>query len=59
MINEKYELSEKIGSGSFGTVYRGRDITTNELWAVKIEKPNIRFSQLKIEARILRFLEHE
>lgn len=44
MINERYELCERVGAGSFGTVYRGRDTVTNEYFGIKIEKPNMKFS---------------
>jgi casein kinase 1 len=57
MINEKYEVSDKIGAGSFGQVYRGRDVSTNDYFAIKIEKANVRFSQLRIESRILKIME--
>jgi serine/threonine protein kinase len=44
MINDQFELQQRIGSGSFGTVYRCIDKLTGEPRAVKIEKPKIRFS---------------
>jgi serine/threonine protein kinase len=32
---DKYEKIDKIGEGTYGIVYRGRDITTKELVALK------------------------
>jgi serine/threonine protein kinase len=36
IIANKYELLEKLNSGSFGTVYKGKHIRTGELVAIKI-----------------------
>lgn len=32
----KYEAIQLIGEGSFGTVYKGRNLETNEIVALKI-----------------------
>ena len=37
IIGRKYKLIEKIGQGSFGQVFKGIDLTNNELVAVKID----------------------
>jgi serine/threonine protein kinase len=36
-INNKYLIIKKIGEGSFGTIYKGRNIRTNEYVAIKVE----------------------
>jgi len=36
-----YKESDKIGSGSFGEVYKGRDDKTGEIVAVKIVKKKL------------------
>lgn len=36
LINERYELAEKVGEGNFFTVYRGRDTVTGRTVAIKI-----------------------
>ena len=37
IASNKYLLTEKIGSGSFGTIYKGHNVRTNEHVAVKVE----------------------
>jgi serine/threonine protein kinase len=37
LINNKYKIIEKIGEGSFGSIYKGENIRTNEFVAIKIE----------------------
>ena len=37
IINNKYKLINKIGSGAFGSIYKGQNIRTNEYVAIKIE----------------------
>ena len=39
VLEDKYELHEKIGSGAFGTVYRGRHVLLDAPVAVKIFRP--------------------
>ena len=38
IICDKYNLTKKINSGSFGDVYLAKDITKNGYVAVKLEK---------------------
>ena len=37
LINKKYRVLEKIGEGSFGFIYKGENIRTRELVAIKVE----------------------
>ena len=53
IIEDKYELLEKIGEGTFGKIFRGKNKITEELVAIKIEKDKNKGSiLLKNEARI-------
>lgn len=38
LVNNKYKIIEKIGSGSFGSIYKGENIRTGEFVAVKVER---------------------
>ena len=37
LIGNKYKILEKIGSGSFGTIYKGENIRNKEQVAIKVE----------------------
>ena len=60
IINNKYMFLEKLGSGSFGVLYKGENIRTKEKVAIKIEpvNPVYGFSLLKKEASIYHRLHH-
>lgn len=56
MINNKYEILNKIGNGEFGTIFQGKNIRTNEHVAIKIESLNAEIKLLKNECIILQYL---
>lgn len=56
IINNKYKLIEKIGFGSFGEIYKGQNIRTNEYVAIKIEPIKNNTKLLKNESKIYHFL---
>jgi serine/threonine protein kinase len=56
IIGNKYLLIEKIGSGSFGSIYKGQNIRTAELVAIKVEANDCKKKILKNEAKIYQFL---
>ena len=56
LINKKYLLLEKIGEGSFGSIYKGQNIRTNEFVAIKIEKIDCDTKILKREAIIYQYI---
>jgi serine/threonine protein kinase len=55
ILSNKYELLEKLNSGSFGTVYKAKHVRTGELVAVKMEQNGLT-SSLKNEAKIYQYL---
>jgi serine/threonine protein kinase len=56
MISNKYVLIEKIGNGSFGTIYKGKNVRTEEYVAIKIELINSGTNLLKNESKIYQYL---
>lgn len=56
MICNKYELLEKIGHGTFSQIFKGRNIRTNELIAIKIEPKTATIKLLQNETRIYKYL---
>jgi serine/threonine protein kinase len=51
-VGGKYDLFEKLGSGSFGEIYAGINIQTDEEVAVKLEPVNSHYPQLKHEYKV-------
>jgi len=55
MITNKYEFIEKINSGSFGSIYKGKNKRTGELVAIKTEIKNNDIKTLKAEAKLYQY----
>jgi casein kinase 1 len=55
IIANKYKLGNILSNGSFGVVFSGKNINTNESVAIKFENPNMNKS-LKHETKILNYL---
>jgi casein kinase 1/casein kinase I family protein HRR25 len=55
-IGKRYRLGVKIGSGSFGDIYMGINMTTGEDVAIKLETVRTRHPQLLRETKIYRSL---
>lgn len=51
-VGGKYKLTKKLGSGSFGEVYLGTNVITNEKVAIKLEHLSTKFPQLVYEAKL-------
>jgi len=58
-VGGRYRLGRKIGSGSFGDIYLGHNITTGEEVAIKLEPIKSRHPQLTYEYRLYRILYSE
>ena len=54
IINNKYQIIERIGEGSFGSIYKGQNIRTKELVAIKVE--SIETKLLKNESAVYLYL---
>lgn len=57
IVGGKYRLTKRIGSGSFGVIYLGLNITTEEEVGIKLEEVRCRHPQLFYEAKIYRYLQ--
>ncbi|KHJ99015.1 hypothetical protein OESDEN_01005 [Oesophagostomum dentatum] len=55
-VGGRYRLGRKIGSGSFGDIYLGLNVQTNEEVAVKLECVKSKHPQLHIEGRLYRVM---
>ena len=53
-VGSKYKIQKKIGSGSFGEIYEGQNLETNESVAIKLENVNTRHPQLIYESKIIK-----
>ena len=56
-VGNKYKILKKIGSGSFGEIYEGTNLETNESVAIKLESINTRHPQLIYESKLIKILQ--
>lgn len=56
-VGNKFRLGRKIGSGSFGEIYLGTNIQTNEEVAIKLENAKTKHPQLLYESKLYRILQ--
>ncbi|XP_014260607.1 casein kinase I isoform X2 [Cimex lectularius] len=56
-VGNKYRLGRKIGSGSFGDIYLGTNISTSEEVAIKLECIKTRHPQLHIESKFYKMMQ--
>lgn len=56
-MGNKFRLGRKIGSGSFGEIYLGTNIQTNEEVAIKLENVKTKHPQLLYESKLYRILQ--
>uniref|UniRef100_A0A7S1EUT4 non-specific serine/threonine protein kinase n=1 Tax=Timspurckia oligopyrenoides TaxID=708627 RepID=A0A7S1EUT4_9RHOD len=55
-VGGRWRLGRKIGSGSFGDIYLGTNVTTGEEVAIKLESTKTKHPQLLYESKIYRYL---
>ncbi|KAK7389641.1 hypothetical protein VNO78_24849 [Psophocarpus tetragonolobus] len=56
-IGNKFRLGRKIGSGSFGEIYLGTNVQTNEEVAIKLENVKTKHPQLSYESKLYKILQ--
>ncbi|GMY36329.1 casein kinase 1-like protein 1 [Fagus crenata] len=56
-VGNRFRLGRKIGSGSFGEIYLGTNIQTNEDVAIKLENVKTKHPQLLYESKLYRILQ--
>ena len=56
IIHNRYIVISFIGKGKFGTVFKGKDIITGELVAIKREIKNTSYSSIKHETKMMTLL---
>ena len=49
LVGGKFRVVKKIGSGSFGEIHMGTNVTSKKAVAIKFESPTDRFQQLLTE----------
>ena len=55
-VGTKYIIKGKVSEGSFGTIYAGENISTNEKIAIKFEKVESKPQQLLFESKVYKML---
>ena len=56
IIANKYRIIEKLGSGAYSHIYKGENIRTKELVAIKVEPLKNETKMLKHESKIYKYL---
>ncbi|OEL34981.1 Casein kinase I isoform delta-like [Dichanthelium oligosanthes] len=56
-VANKFRLGRKLGSGSFGEIYLGTHVQTNEEVAIKLESVKTKHPQLLYESKLYRILQ--
>lgn len=55
-VGGKFQLRTKIGSGSFGSIFLGRNIHSKEDVAIKLEEADCKHPQIQFEGRMYQIL---
>ncbi|CAN0906835.1 Casein kinase 1-like protein 2 [Linum grandiflorum] len=56
-VGNKFRLGRKIGSGSFGEIYLGTNVQTNEQVGIKLENVKTKHPQLLYESKLYKILQ--
>eukprot|EP01088_Endostelium_zonatum_P021106 TRINITY_DN811_c0_g1_i1.p1 TRINITY_DN811_c0_g1~~TRINITY_DN811_c0_g1_i1.p1 ORF type:complete len:1306 (-),score=394.34 TRINITY_DN811_c0_g1_i1:182-4099(-) len=57
IIRNRWKVEQKIGQGTFGVIYSGRDINTNDPVAIKVEPRESKRKVLRLEVAVLKNLQ--
>lgn len=57
MINTRYRIQKRIGSGAFGEIFKAVDLQTGDEVAVKLEPTKTKFPQLYYEAKLYKIFD--
>lgn len=57
IVGSYYQIKNKFASGSFGVLYDGKDIRTNQKVAIKVETTNAKYPQLLSEYKLYQILQ--
>jgi serine/threonine protein kinase len=57
IAGDRYRLERKIGNGSFGDIYLGKDVRSSTDVAIKVEPMNARHPQLLYEAKLYKVMQ--
>ena len=58
VANQQYRVDKHIATGTFGALYQGTHVTSNEMVAIKLEKADVESPQLRYEARIYKHMKN-
>lgn len=56
LVSNKFKLIKLLGSGSYGAVFLGKNVTTNEMVAVKLEHKATKAPQIPLEYRFIKMI---
>lgn len=57
LIKGRWKVLKKIGAGAFGEIFSGKNVITNEMVAIKVERVDNKKQVLKLEVAVLKKLQ--
>ena len=57
IIRNRWKIVKKLGQGAFGEIYQAKNVITNEMVAIKVEKVSSTKQVLKLEVAVLKKLQ--
>lgn len=61
ILDKRYQIVGKIGSGAFGEIYSVQKKLTKEIYAMKVERPNKNNQEIMVfwESKIMKVLKYK